>query len=166
MQTSVMSHAQVVKVPALTNVLGQGRALRAHAAHRKLSRGRQYANVQSSTRSVCVVCAAATKDATFYDFAVKVRGSGQRATNLRTLQTTLTLAWSACSFKNMLYSPQHYSSTCAVQDIDGRNTNMSKYKGKVVLAVNVASQCGFTKQYRVSITFSAPRHMFASKITV
>lgn len=26
---------------------------------------------------------------------------------------------------------------------------MSKYKGKVVLAVNVASQCGFTKQYKV-----------------
>lgn len=26
---------------------------------------------------------------------------------------------------------------------------MKKYKGKVVLAVNVASQCGFTKQYQV-----------------
>lgn len=36
-----------------------------------------------------------------------------------------------------------------LQDIDGRNTQMKKYKGKVVLAVNVASQCGFTKQYQV-----------------
>lgn len=36
-----------------------------------------------------------------------------------------------------------------LQDIDGRNTQMKKYKGKVVLAVNVASQCGFTKQYKV-----------------
>ncbi len=36
-----------------------------------------------------------------------------------------------------------------MQDIDGRNTKMNKYKGKVVLAVNVASQCGFTKQYQV-----------------
>ncbi|KAL0042220.1 hypothetical protein WJX77_006493 [Trebouxia sp. C0004] len=35
-----------------------------------------------------------------------------------------------------------------VKDIDGRNTKMNKYKGKVVLAVNVASQCGFTKQYQ------------------
>lgn len=26
---------------------------------------------------------------------------------------------------------------------------MKKFKGKVVLAVNVASQCGFTKQYQV-----------------
>ena len=37
-----------------------------------------------------------------------------------------------------------------LQDIDGRNTQMKKYKGKVVLAVNVASQCGFTKQYKVA----------------
>ncbi|KAL0041653.1 hypothetical protein WJX79_010838 [Trebouxia sp. C0005] len=36
----------------------------------------------------------------------------------------------------------------SVKDIDGRNTKMNKYKGKVVLAVNVASQCGFTKQYQ------------------
>ena len=36
-----------------------------------------------------------------------------------------------------------------MQDIDGRNTKMNKFKGKVVLAVNVASQCGFTKQYQV-----------------
>ncbi|KAL3162853.1 hypothetical protein ABBQ32_009306 [Trebouxia sp. C0010 RCD-2024] len=36
----------------------------------------------------------------------------------------------------------------SVKDIDGRNTQMKKYKGKVVLAVNVASQCGFTKQYK------------------
>lgn len=43
-----------------------------------------------------------------------------------------------------------YTSTWfLVQDIDGRNTKMNKYKGKVVLAVNVASQCGFTKQYKV-----------------
>eukprot|EP00878_Enallax_costatus_P004215 GHUV01004445.1.p1 GENE.GHUV01004445.1~~GHUV01004445.1.p1 ORF type:complete len:199 (+),score=61.96 GHUV01004445.1:159-755(+) len=34
-----------------------------------------------------------------------------------------------------------------VQDIDGRNTNLSQYKGKVVLIVNLASACGFTPQY-------------------
>ena len=31
--------------------------------------------------------------------------------------------------------------------IDGRDVDLSQYKGKVVLFVNVASYCGNTKQY-------------------
>ena len=31
--------------------------------------------------------------------------------------------------------------------IDGESINMSDYKGKVIVVVNVASRCGFTKQY-------------------
>src|SRR5476651_374981 len=34
-----------------------------------------------------------------------------------------------------------------VKDIDGKPATLSAYKGKVVLIVNVASQCGFTPQY-------------------
>jgi glutathione peroxidase len=34
-----------------------------------------------------------------------------------------------------------------VTSIDGKPVNLSKYKGKVVLFVNVASHCGNTKQY-------------------
>ena len=33
-------------------------------------------------------------------------------------------------------------------DIDGRKTSLEKFKGNVILIVNVASRCGFTKQYK------------------
>ncbi|MBT6958415.1 MAG: glutathione peroxidase [Opitutae bacterium] len=33
-------------------------------------------------------------------------------------------------------------------DIDGSETSLEKFKGKVMLIVNVASKCGFTRQYK------------------
>lgn len=37
--------------------------------------------------------------------------------------------------------------TFNVQTIDGKETTLADYKGKAMLIVNVASQCGFTPQY-------------------
>ena len=33
------------------------------------------------------------------------------------------------------------------KDLDGNTLNLSEYKAKIIVVINVASQCGFTSQY-------------------
>lgn len=44
-------------------------------------------------------------------------------------------------------TPSPYVLGYTMKDIDGHDQDLAQYKGKVVLMVNVASECGFTKQY-------------------
>lgn len=41
-----------------------------------------------------------------------------------------------------------YIYSIKVKTIDGKEQALSEYKGKVILIVNVASKCGFAKQYK------------------
>ena len=50
-----------------------------------------------------------------------------------------------------------------VKDIDGNDVNLSKYKGKKLMIVNVASQCGFTPQYE---DLQNVKEKYGEKITV
>ncbi len=59
--------------------------------------------------------------------------------------------------ENVLSAPKHilkasYKDTVSfhslkAKDIDGQTLNMSKYKGKKIIILNVASKCGYTPQY-------------------
>ena len=55
-------------------------------------------------------------------------------------------------FLNFNYTAAQYDKTMNIYDIDinaldGTSIDLSAYKGKYIMFVNVASECGFTNQY-------------------
>ena len=55
---------------------------------------------------------------------------------------------SIINFKNASANYEKNIFDFIVKSINGKEINLSKYKGKTILIVNVASKCGFTKQYK------------------
>ena len=51
------------------------------------------------------------------------------------------------TFSASLLGEEPKLQTIPIKDIDGKETSLKAFAGKVVLAVNVASQCGNTPQY-------------------
>jgi glutathione peroxidase len=47
----------------------------------------------------------------------------------------------------LIVSPADSIYQFKLKDIDGKTLNLSQFKGKKILIVNVASECGYTKQY-------------------
>jgi glutathione peroxidase len=60
----------------------------------------------------------------------------------------ITMILSMFPFKNKVEAQyEKLFFDLSIKDIDGQTINLSKYNNKAVLLVNVASKCGFTKQY-------------------
>lgn len=62
------------------------------------------------------------------------------------MKTLLPLASLLCAITLMADEKSIYD--IPLKDIDGKNTSLKSYKGKVLLVVNVASKCGLTPQYK------------------
>ncbi|KAJ0775246.1 putative peroxidase [Helianthus annuus] len=66
--------------------------------------------------------------------------------------TNRTLVWGTRSFQSMATQSKQSVYDFTVKDAKGQEVDLSKFRGKVLLIVNVASQCGFTNSNYPELT--------------
>ena len=59
----------------------------------------------------------------------------------------MAMAWIGTGAGAQEKEPMQSIYDFTMKDIDGTDVSLADYKGRVLLVVNVASRCGFTKQY-------------------
>lgn len=69
-----------------------------------------------------------------------------RALSLTVIAVVILGSLSTAAEKETKQVPKALSFT--MKSLDGKDVDLSKYQGKVVLVVNVASKCGLTPQYK------------------
>jgi glutathione peroxidase len=74
----------------------------------------------------------------------KLGGGGQN----RAMKMILTLAMVLCAAQIALADNEPALQNIPLKDINGKDTSLKDYAGKVILLVNVASKCGYTPQYK------------------
>ena len=63
------------------------------------------------------------------------------------IKFTLTIIMISFFTSNLSANYDKLAYDFSFKDLDGSNLNLNEFKNKVIVVVNVASQCGFTKQY-------------------
>jgi glutathione peroxidase len=64
------------------------------------------------------------------------------------LKLIMIMALFSTSMKGQTVEPKSSIYDISINDINGDPINLKEYKGKKILFVNVASECGFTDQYK------------------